>query len=169
MKSYWLTTSNVLSLSRGPLAFFFLSENPFFRATAIILAMVTDIFDGYLARKTGTTSQFGAFIDPLMDKLFVVFISCILIYEGQLQLWQAYALITRDFAVLVFGFYLTFKGKWPNFQIKSILMGKVTTTLQFIILFAITFHYTIPNLVFGVFILLGLLALCELYLVKRTS
>jgi len=162
MKTQWLTPSNILSLARGPLAFLFLSDNPFYRSLAIVLAMATDSIDGYIARQTGTTTQFGAFLDPLMDKLFVVFTLCIFIYEGQLELWQAYALITRDFAILAFGVYLTLRGKWPEYQFRSILIGKVTTTLQFIVLLALTFHYSIPNAIFCIFILLGLLALGEL-------
>ena len=114
--SNWLTFSNFLSLVRGPLAFLFILDSPFYRSLAIGLAMLTDSIDGYIARKSGTTSQLGAFLDPLMDKLFVFGVACILVYEGQIALWEAYALVTRDFAVLFFALYLMKNHRWREFE-----------------------------------------------------
>lgn len=161
------TFSNFLSLLRGPLALLFLLEHPFYRGLAIILAMATDCLDGYLARKYRKTSQIGAFLDPLMDKFFVFFAVCIFILEGNLKLWEALALIARDFAVLIFGCYLTLQGTWSNFQFRSIWSGKITTTLQFFVLLGITFHLVMPVYIFWCFIVLGVLALFELYFIEQ--
>jgi CDP-diacylglycerol---glycerol-3-phosphate 3-phosphatidyltransferase len=68
-----LNLSNILSLSRAGFALAFLQENPFFRLLAILLAMVSDFLDGYIARKQKMTTQFGAILDPIMDKFFVFF------------------------------------------------------------------------------------------------
>ena len=162
-----LTFSNFLSLLRGPLAFLFLSHDPFLRSLAIILAMATDFLDGYLARKHLKTSQLGAFLDPLMDKFFVFVAVCVFIQEGNLQIWQALALISRDFAVLIFGLHLALQGTWSNFQFRSIWSGKVTTTLQFFVLIGLTFQLIMPIYLFWCFIVLGVLALCELYFIER--
>lgn len=161
-----LTFSNFLSLLRGPLAFLFLLENPLYRCIAIII-MATDFLDGYLARKYGKTSQFGAVLDPLMDKFFVVFAVTVFIMEGHLQVWEALALISRDFAVLIFGCYLAQSGTWSNFQFRSIWSGKIATTLQFFVLMGLTFNIVIPIYIFWCFIVLGVLALCELYFIER--
>lgn len=162
-----LTLSNFISLLRAPLALLFLSDNFFYRSLAIILAMITDSLDGYLARRFRSTSQFGAFLDPLMDKFFVFFSVSILISEGELATWEALALISRDFAVLFFGLLLIFRGSWSDFQFRSIWSGKITTTLQFFVLLGLTLHLTIPLYLFWCFIVLGLLALCELYFIER--
>lgn len=162
-----LTFSNFLSLLRGPLALLFIIDNTFYRGLAIFLAMLTDSLDGYLARRFRHTSQFGAFLDPLMDKLFVAFVACVMIHEERLQVWQAVSLISRDFAVLLFGLYLHLKGTWAKFRIQSIWMGKVTTSLQFVVLLGLTFHVSISNFFFFTFIALGFLALAELYLIER--
>ncbi len=162
-----LTFSNLLSLMRCPLAFLFLFDNPFYRCLAIILAMATDCLDGYLARKYRETSQLGAFLDPLMDKFFVFFAVSMFILEGNLQIWQALALISRDFAVLIFGFFLAALGTWANFQFRSIWSGKITTTLQFFVLLGLTFKLIMPIYIFWCFIVLGILALCELYFIER--
>ncbi|WP_080503251.1 CDP-alcohol phosphatidyltransferase family protein [Candidatus Protochlamydia amoebophila] len=160
------TPSNVLSFLRGPLALAFIVDHPFYRSLVIILAMLTDSLDGYLARRFRMTSQIGAFLDPLMDKIFVFTVALIFMYEGRLETWEALTLISRDFAVLLFGLYLAIKGNWA-FRFRSIWSGKVTTALQFFVLLALTFHYTIPHFVFYSFILLGFVALCELYIVEK--
>lgn len=161
------TLSNFLSLLRGPLALLFIVDNPFYRSLAIILAMTTDSLDGYLARRFRKTTQIGAFLDPLMDKFFVFFAVSMLIGEGRLQLWEALALISRDFAILFFGLYLGIKGTWSNFQFRSIWSGKITTTLQFFVLLGLTFHLAMPLYIFWCFIILGMLALFELYFIEQ--
>jgi CDP-diacylglycerol---glycerol-3-phosphate 3-phosphatidyltransferase len=161
------TFSNFLSLLRGPLAFLLLVDHVYYRALAIFLAMATDCLDGYLARRFRTTSQVGAILDPLMDKFFVFFAVSLLMHEGSLDLWQALALISRDFAVLLFGLYLALRGTWSNFQFRSIWCGKITTTLQFLVLLGLIFHLSIPVSIYGCFIVLGVLALFELYFIER--
>ncbi len=165
----FFTPSNFLSLARGPLALLFMVDNAVCRSIAILLAMVTDSLDGYLARRLRMTSQVGAFLDPLMDKLFVLTVAVIFIQEGRLELWEALTLISRDFAVLLFGLYLAVRGSWSNFKFRSIWSGKITTTLQFFVLLGLTFHYAMPFYLFYSFILLGILALCELYLTERQA
>jgi len=162
-----LTFSNFLSLLRGPFAFLFMIDHSFYRGLAIVLAMATDILDGYLARRFNTTSQVGAVLDPLMDKFFVFFAIGILIHEGSLEIWQALALISRDFAVLLFGLYLALRGTWSNFQFRSIWCGKITTTLQFFVLLSLVFHFAVPIYIFLCFIVLGIFALFELYFIER--
>jgi CDP-diacylglycerol--glycerol-3-phosphate 3-phosphatidyltransferase len=161
------TFSNFLSLLRGPLALLFMIDHPLYRSIAIILAMASDSLDGYLARKYRKTSQIGAVLDPLMDKFFVFFAVSAFILEGQLRLWEALALISRDFAVLFFGLYLALRGTWSNFQFRSIWSGKITTTLQFFVLLGLTFHITMPLYIFWCFIALGILALFELYFIEQ--
>ena len=162
-----LTLSNFLSLLRGPLALLFIVDSIFYRCLAIVLAMATDCLDGYLARRFRMTSQIGAFLDPLMDKFFVFFAVSMLMFEGQLQRWEALALISRDFAILLFGLYLALRGTWANFQFRSIWSGKITTTLQFFVLLGLTFHLVMPVYIFWCFIALGILALFELYFIEQ--
>ena len=159
--------SNFLSFLRIPLAFVLIVDSSWYRAVAIILAMITDSLDGYLARRFKTTSQVGAFLDPFTDKFFVFCAIFVFIHEGNLQLWQALTMLSRDIAVGIFGGYLALKGTWNNFPFQSIWCGKVTTTLQFCILLALTFHVAIPSYAFLVLVLLGLLALCELYYLEQ--
>jgi CDP-diacylglycerol--glycerol-3-phosphate 3-phosphatidyltransferase len=160
------TIPNLLSLMRIPLALLFLKQNIWCRSSAIILAMITDGLDGYIARRFGSISRFGTLLDPLMDRFFVFFIIAIFISENQLSYLDASALICRDFSVMLFGFYLVLSGKLSKFRFRAIWCGKVTTSLQFIVLLAMTFKVPLPSYTYSIFIILGFLALAELYLSK---
>lgn len=154
--------SNGLTLLRAPLAFLFLLENPIVRITAILLAMLTDSVDGYLARKWKETSKLGAILDPLMDKFFVFFILGIFLIENKLAPWQACSMISRDFFLCIFATYLALSRNWQAFQFKSIRWGKITTALQFFVLIALTLSIAISPIIYGLFVVFGILAFIEL-------
>src|ERR1700722_284961 len=115
-----LSLSNGLSFLRAPLALLFLVDSITWRVTAIILAMITDSIDGYLARRYRSASQFGAILDPAMDKFFVFFGLGVLLMENRLELWQAGAMLSRDFFLCVFAIYLSLKGNLQAYQYRAI-------------------------------------------------
>jgi CDP-diacylglycerol---glycerol-3-phosphate 3-phosphatidyltransferase len=157
-----LTIPNAISLLRIPLALLFLQENPAIRAFAIIFAMLTDAIDGFLARRYKLISRSGTLIDPLMDKFFVFFALATLMTEEKLSVWNALAFICRDFSIILFGIYLALSKKLASYQFRAIWCGKVTTTMQFVVLLLLALDYTVPSYVFASFIILGFLALIEL-------
>lgn len=159
--------SNGLSLLRAPLALLFFYKSAPIRIVAIILAMFTDFIDGFLARKRRSTTQFGAILDPAMDKLFVFIALSVLFQEGQLDLWEAIAMLSRDFALCLFGIYLTITGNWQQQRFKSIRWGKITTALQFLVLGILSFNFSLPSIVYTIFILFGFLAFVELFQIRK--
>lgn len=161
-----LTISNFLSLLRAPLALLFLSGHPMVRLWAILGAMLTDGLDGFIARRYRRTSQLGAFLDPLMDKFFVLVALTVFLSEGRIVGWQALSLLTRDFAVMIFGLYLVFSGRLARYQFHAIWSGKITTFLQFGVLIALSLDFSVPTTFFACFVVLGALALMELSLIK---
>jgi phosphatidylglycerophosphate synthase len=163
-----LSLSNTLSLLRVPLAFVLLIDNTTVRLLAIFLAMCSDCLDGHLARKRKTTSQFGAILDPLMDKFFVYFALILFVQEDRLQIWEACAMISRDFFLFLFALYLSLFQLWKNYRYKSIRWGKISTSLQFITLITLAFGIQIPPYLFTVFIVMGILAFVELYHFKHS-
>ena len=164
-----LSIHNSLSFLRAPLAFLFLIENTTIRIVAILLAMLTDSIDGYLARRCKAVTRFGAILDPAMDKFFVFFALTILCLEKKLELWQGCAMVSRDFFLLLFGLYLGLKGHWESYRFTSIRWGKVTTALQFLILIGLTFGIFFSSYLYGIFVLFGLLAFIELWQIKKNS
>lgn len=164
-----ITVSNGLSIIRMPLAFLFLSQNTYIRIAAIALAMITDSVDGYFARKYKSASRFGAFLDPAMDKFFVYFVLVVFFIENKILLWQAFSMISRDFALIIYGIYLGVSKKWANYEIKAVRWGKITTALQFCILIGITLNYSFSWHVYALFVIMGLLALRELIINYTTK
>ncbi len=164
-----LNYSNMITFLRGPLALLFLMESQTARLIAIFLAMVTDVADGYIARRYQFSSRFGAVFDPLMDKLFVLMALSIFFFEGRIDLWQAMAMISRDFYLCIFGIYLQVTDQWKEYRCRAIRWGKVITTLQFCALIALTLNATLPTVLYTLFILLGSLAFIELFQMIRQS
>lgn len=66
----------------------------------------SDLLDGYIARRNSLVSEFGKIIDPLADKIAVIFISLSLLYAGKLPLWFFAVIALRDILILGFGMYL---------------------------------------------------------------
>lgn len=164
-----VTIPNILSMARGPLAFLFLLENTTIRIAAVVVAMVTDTLDGYLARRSHKASQLGALLDPLMDKFFMVFALTVTLMEQRILVWQMAALLSRDFAVATFGAFLGITGALSNYRLRSIWVGKVSTTLQFFVLIALMQQVKIPSYIYHCFIFLGITALAELFYLHRKS
>ncbi len=158
-----LTLSNALTLLRLPAAFLFTVDSVIVRVGAIILAVISDCLDGYYARKHKTVSQLGAVLDPIMDKFFVYFALGILVVTRHITLWIMAAVISRDFFLFLLGLYITIAGAWESFEFKSIVWGKITTALQFVVLFLLVIGISLPGYVYLVFIPLGFLTALGLY------
>ena len=97
-----LNPPNSISFLRAPLALLFIIESTTLRTVVIILAMLSDCVDGYLARRYHFTSRFGAILDPLMDKFFVYVVLSVLLFEQHILPWQVATMLSRDFFLLLF-------------------------------------------------------------------
>jgi CDP-diacylglycerol---glycerol-3-phosphate 3-phosphatidyltransferase len=158
-----ITLSNTLSFLRAPLAFLFLQESASLRILAIVLAMITDSIDGYLARRSQSSSRFGAILDPTMDKFFVYFALSVLFLEGRVNLPQTLALLSRDFSLCLYGAVMLITRRWKTIQLQAIRWGKVTTAFQFLVLIAIVGGISFPWPIYALFVIMGYFAFIELY------
>jgi CDP-diacylglycerol---glycerol-3-phosphate 3-phosphatidyltransferase len=161
------TLPNLLSLLRLPLAFVFLQHDFIYRALAIILALITDGLDGFLARRYKMTNRLGALLDPLTDKFFVFFVLSVYIHESRLSWVEAACLISRDFSLFLYGLYMIGQGKLQLSRFRAIWAGKISTVLQLTIILFLTFGQTIWPFIYGIALLLGLAAFAELYHTER--
>jgi CDP-diacylglycerol--glycerol-3-phosphate 3-phosphatidyltransferase len=64
-----------------------------------IIACLSDMADGYIARHYNQVSNFGKFMDPLADKVLVLAAMCIFIENGQMPAWAVVIVLFREFAV----------------------------------------------------------------------
>lgn len=92
---------------------FFLIDNVYsryFSTLIFIVAALTDMYDGYLARKTGVITGFGKFMDPLADKILTstAFISFVAL--GYVQAWMILIIIVREFLVTGLRSIAAYKG-----------------------------------------------------------
>ncbi|OUD15014.1 CDP-diacylglycerol--glycerol-3-phosphate 3-phosphatidyltransferase [Thioflexithrix psekupsensis] len=115
-----------------------------FLSTAIFaVAALTDWFDGYLARRWQQTSQFGAFLDPVADKLIVA-AALILLVEANPSPWLAVptvVIIGREIAISALREWMAELGE--RTQVAVSYIGKIKTTLQMIALLMLLYHYPI--------------------------
>jgi CDP-diacylglycerol--glycerol-3-phosphate 3-phosphatidyltransferase len=65
-------------------------------------ASISDFVDGYLARRSGTESRLGQFLDPLADKLLVGAALVVLVDTRDFPLWAALVIAVREVAVQIF-------------------------------------------------------------------
>jgi cardiolipin synthase len=108
-------------------------------ATAIfILAAVTDWLDGYLARTLDQTSAFGAFLDPVADKLVVVGALIVLLTLGRVDMVVGLIIIGREIAISALREWMAQVGLSKSVAVA--MVGKVKTVGQMIAIPLLLYH-----------------------------
>ncbi len=95
-----------------------------------IVAAVTDWFDGYLARRWNQTSAFGAFLDPVADKLMVAGALLLLVHLDRTNAVIAFIIIGREIAISALREWMAQIGASKSVAVSSI--GKIKTAAQMI-------------------------------------
>ena len=154
---------NILSISRiiliFPIILFFEYELYLFSLGTFIIASVTDFLDGYFARKNNLSSEFGALLDLLADK---VFISTILVwitfnFENIIILVSAILIISREISISYLRLFIISMSKKVD-EVKSDFLGKLKTTFQMIGLGFILITPITTNLIFHLSLVLILIS-----------
>lgn len=100
-------------------------------ATSIfIAAAITDWFDGYLARKLNQTSAFGAFLDPVADKLMVAAALIVLVELGRVDAVVALIIVGREITISALREWMAHLGQSKSVAVS--LMGKIKTVAQLV-------------------------------------
>lgn len=95
-----------------------------------IVAALTDWFDGYLARKLEQTSAFGAFLDPVADKLMVAVALIVLVDLDRTSALVAIIIIGREIAISALREWMAQVGKSGSVAVS--MLGKVKTVAQMV-------------------------------------
>ncbi len=118
MKDKYLTIPNQLTALRILLVPVFvallLQADPWlklFGVVVFVVASLTDIYDGYHARKYGVESRLGAFLDPLADKLLITAAFLLYVWMGYLVLWMVILVVIRDVVVTALRVYAEYKNR----------------------------------------------------------
>ncbi|GAA0563399.1 CDP-alcohol phosphatidyltransferase family protein [Rhizomicrobium electricum] len=137
---------NILSglrLVAAPIAAWLILHGEDFPALCVFcLAGLSDAADGFLAKKFGLASRFGAWLDPAADKLLMLASFVSLTYVGAVPLWLTAMVIGRDIAI-VLGVLLAKLLGMP-LEVKPLMVGKVSTVVQVLyivlVLLLLTLH-----------------------------
>ena len=123
-------------------------DYPFTTAVIFGLAGLTDWADGYLARRWGQESRFGAFLDPVADKLIVA-VALILIVESQANAWVTIAaaiIICRELTVSALREWMAEVGQRSKVAVAYI--GKLKTAAQITSLICLLYDKTLWGIPF---------------------
>ena len=134
-----MTTANKLTVARVFLIPVFLVVYYLgFRYAALavfIIASLTDLLDGYIARHYNQISDFGKFMDPLADKCLVMTALSVFVAEGSLAAWILVVVLVREFAVSGMRLIAVEKGR----VIAAGWSGKVKTSSTMVCICLILF------------------------------
>jgi CDP-diacylglycerol--glycerol-3-phosphate 3-phosphatidyltransferase len=92
---------------------------------------LTDLLDGYFARRLNMVSELGKTIDPIADKICVITLALLMVYLHRIPVWFVSIVIIRDLLILIFGLYLKMKKK---IVLMSNYPGKIAVLIIGIIL-----------------------------------
>ena len=131
---FW-TLPNAVSLSRlGLAAAFVMTRDVGWRLALVGVASTTDYLDGWLARRRGGFSRWGALIDPGTDRAFAVIGVATLAWEGILHVVDVAVFLSRDLATAVAFLVARRVKSLRGFTFVLRFPGKVVTVLQFLAL-----------------------------------
>lgn len=128
---------NKLTVSRIILAPIFMAlllvENVTARAFALVvfvIAALTDLYDGYLARKTGVVTGFGKFMDPLADKILTSSALVAFVALGYAKVWMVLPIVIRELFITGLRSIAAYRGQ----MIRPSWLAKVKTFLQMVVI-----------------------------------
>ncbi len=148
-----LNLPNLLSLLRIALIpvlviLFFIphAQASLWAAGVFVFASITDWLDGWIARRWQQTSPFGAFIDPVADKLIVVVALTLILYKTPTWyvLIPVLAIIFREITISALREWMASLDKRDMVEVSS--MGKWKTTFQMIAISLLIFYYPIAGI-----------------------
>jgi len=105
----------------------------YFATLIFLIAALTDLYDGYIARKYGVVTGFGKFMDPLADKILVstAFISFVAL--GYVKAWMILVIIVREFLITGLRSLAAYKGM----VIMPTILAQVKTFSQMLVIMII--------------------------------
>ena len=127
---------NLITLARlclvPLLAFCVLSGTYAAAAAVFLIAAVSDLVDGYIARRFGMVSRLGALLDPVADKLNMLVATVTLAWQDLVPTWLAVAIVGRD-AAIVAG-VLAYRAAGRGLEMRPTRLSKTNTALEFSVL-----------------------------------
>ena len=145
-----LTLSNSISFFRVflaiPTVISLLHDDLLITGSLMVLAYITDLLDGYIARKTNTISEFGKAMDPIADKIYVAALIIAMVSKDMVPLWFVIIVLAKDILTM---FGAIYARKKIGAVLPSNYWGKSAILLTIICLFLAVSGVSSGFLVFG--------------------
>jgi CDP-diacylglycerol--glycerol-3-phosphate 3-phosphatidyltransferase len=119
-------------------------EQNLWATTIFVAAAVTDWFDGYLARSLGQTSAFGAFLDPVADKLMVAAALLVLLQLDRVDAVIGFVIIGREITISALREWMAHVGAARSVAVSFV--GKVKTAAQMTAIPMLLYHSPLMGL-----------------------
>lgn len=153
---------NLLSCSRLVLAAGFVASGATEARVGLIgIAAVTDFLDGWLARRVHATSRWGALLDPIADRVFVLTVVGTFLFTGMLSTSAYFVLIMRDLATAVGFLVARIVPRLRPVEFKARFLGKVVTTLQLLALATVLLAPDLMPWILGAVAMASLLSIAD--------
>ena len=153
---------NLLTVLRLVLAAAFPFADERWRAALLVAALLTEFFDGMLARRFGWESRAGRILDPIADRCLFGAVVFTLLAGGAVSWAQLAALGARDVLVAGGALWIVARGEAAVLRrMHPRLAGKATTALQYVALLCVVFGLGLPGWLAGAIAAIGLYAAAE--------
>lgn len=143
-----MTLANKLTIFRIALAFvfiFFLYGGLTFKIISLvifIIASLTDLLDGWIARKRGEISDFGKLMDPIADKILILGAFAVFVEMKIVPAWMFILIFSRELLITGLRVFALTKGK----VLAAARGGKTKTVSQLIAIFLLLIHSIIKDI-----------------------
>jgi cardiolipin synthase (CMP-forming) len=121
------------------------AERNLIATVMFIVFAATDWLDGYLARKLNQTSAFGAFLDPVADKILVCASLLVLVHLQRADVFVALIIIGREIAISALREWMALIGATRSVAVH--MLGKIKTTVQMVAIPFLLFNGTLFGIV----------------------
>ncbi len=140
------TTANLLTLARIlliPFIVFWMVQERYTLTLFLFLVMaLTDILDGYIARRWQQRTVLGSYLDPIADKLLLVTSFICLAWMGQIPVWLVIWTVLRDVLISVSAIFVRVTVGAISFP--PTIWGKLTTFFQLALVLAVLLVNAVP-------------------------
>jgi cardiolipin synthase (CMP-forming) len=146
----WTVPNQITLLRLGFLPFFLILisyEHYRWALAVLVIAGLSDGIDGLLARQLNQRSALGAYLDPIADKLLLSSSFVILAFKKEIAWWLTIIVLSRDVLILIVAVVIILI--WGYRPFPPSLLGKMTTFLQIVLVFAVVLGAAYPNPLLG--------------------
>jgi cardiolipin synthase len=142
----WTVPNQITLLRLGflPLILILIAYDHYRWALAVlVLAALSDAFDGFMARKLNQRSSLGAYLDPIADKLMLSSSFVILAFKMQLAWWLTIMVLSRDILLVTVAVVIILMSGYKAFP--PSFLGKATTAFQILLVFCVVLSAAYPQ------------------------